>query len=264
MLAFAAIGVLAAAFKPEHALQPKGAGARELDVCIAPHYEKPSGTRSAMMKSQGGEDAYLDAEVFHGARDGVYLDIGCNDGILNSNTYYFNRALHWRGKCFEADPQTYALIASASGRHDGINEAVDGKEGVMPFTHFDGSNQLGGLQAGDGFDWNRANAIAHTTINVTTTTPRKLLAAHYSAPDMRTIDLVSLDIEGAEVRVMRAWDFDANCVNAFVIENNAWCSSDSALPELEAVLTPKGYEKRARIHVNEVFVRKEACPKVGK
>ena len=41
-------------------------------------------------KSQGGEDAFLN-RYFNGTRVGTYLDIGCNDGIDGSNTYYFQQ-----------------------------------------------------------------------------------------------------------------------------------------------------------------------------
>ena len=63
-----------------------------------------------MYRSQGGQDRYFDQRVFKGRRDGVYLDIGCNDGITGSNTYFFDRFLNWTGVCVEADPEMYARI----------------------------------------------------------------------------------------------------------------------------------------------------------
>ena len=52
-------------------------------------YRKP-GLNPKEYKSQGGEDAFLN-RYFNGTRVGTYLDIGCNDGIDGSNTYYFQQ-----------------------------------------------------------------------------------------------------------------------------------------------------------------------------
>ena len=64
--------------------------------------------------------------MFKGRRDGVYLDIGCNDGITGSNTYFFRHFLNWTGVCVEADPEMYASIATKALRDDGVHWAVVG------------------------------------------------------------------------------------------------------------------------------------------
>jgi len=232
------------------------------------HYPKPAGATAKEMMSQSGEDAYLDKEIFHGRRNGVYLDIGCNDGITGSNTYYFLNSKAWRGKCVEADPGVFVTMHEKSGRSDGVNVAVAGKDGVMPFTHYTvddpsqrgGVDQVGGLADTEGAEGQaHKQKYDHTTINVTATTPAHLLAKYYGAPGMQTIDLVSLDVEGAELQVMRAWRFDTHCVNAFVIENNYFCNKHSIRPELMKILGPRGYERRKTISVNDFFVRKKPC-----
>ena len=57
-------------------------------------YRKP-GLNPKEYTSQGGEDAFLN-RYFNGTRVGTYLDIGCNDGIDGSNTYYFQQR-GWQG-----------------------------------------------------------------------------------------------------------------------------------------------------------------------
>ena len=77
----------------------------EAMVCSAPAGDEwPVARGSEFMRSQHGQDAFLAEHHFGGVRNGVYLDLGCNDGVSNSNTYYFNKALSWRGRCFEASP----------------------------------------------------------------------------------------------------------------------------------------------------------------
>ena len=45
-----------------------------------------AGQRYAPWTSQCGQDAYLDAVYFQGSNQGLFLDIGCNDGKSNSNS----------------------------------------------------------------------------------------------------------------------------------------------------------------------------------
>ena len=40
-------------------------------------------------------------KIFKNKRDGFFLDIGANDGITLSNSYFFEKELGWKGICFE-------------------------------------------------------------------------------------------------------------------------------------------------------------------
>lgn len=57
--------------------------------------------------SQAGQDLFVDA-VLNGRRNGVYLDIGCNHPILNSNTYALETELGWTGWLFDSNSQYIA------------------------------------------------------------------------------------------------------------------------------------------------------------
>ena len=192
-------------------------------------------------KSQFGQDAYVAHLLKCESRPcaGVYMDIGCNDGIDGSNTYYFhNRS--WYGKCFEADPRTFNRILRHSKRRDGVNKAVSDTIKVLPFLRvFDGNNGLSGLlrsmstRAGSIHQRFRSRAIRVETI-----TPLAVLQEYYA--QNKTIDFVSLDVEGGEIPVIKAWPFDEKCVRVFSIEDNNWCNERSSFTEMKTLLSKRG------------------------
>tara|TARA_B110001450_G_scaffold11688_1_gene11353 strand:+ start:5957 stop:6532 length:576 start_codon:yes stop_codon:yes gene_type:complete len=105
----------------------------------------------------------------------------------------------------------------------------------------------------------RAKVISHARqMQVPTLTARHLLETYYASET--TIDYVSLDVEGHELEVMRAWPFDARwCVSVFTIENNHWCNaSRGILPELQLILG-RQYAHHRSIGPDEVFVRRQRC-----
>ena len=106
-------------------------------------YRKPGPTPQEY-KSQGGEDAFLNRH-FNGTRYGTYLDIGCNDGIDGSNTYYFHQR-GWQGVCVEADPAKFLQIQPHSSRRDGVNLAIANSSSCLSFARVhDKNNGLSGL-----------------------------------------------------------------------------------------------------------------------
>ena len=58
--------------------------------------------------SQHGEDFLLN-KIFKDKADGVYVEIGCLDGIEYSNTYYFEKK-GWSGICLEAHNDFIPLL----------------------------------------------------------------------------------------------------------------------------------------------------------
>jgi len=86
---------------------------------------------------------------------------------------------------------------------------------------------------------------------------------HTSGTPRTVIDLVSLDVEGAELPVLRTWPFSDPrwCVQAFSIENNGWCHvSDSTLPEMRRILAQHSYRHAGGVFYDEVFLREPPCP----
>jgi hypothetical protein len=67
--------------------------------------------------------------------------------------------------------------------------------------------------------------------------------------DMREIDLVSIDVEGAEMQVLNSIDFDKTNIKVFLIENNYGLDKESQF------LASKGYNHIGNIQWDSVFVK---------
>lgn len=204
------------------------------------------------LRSQFGQDAYVASEIDNGS---TYMDIGCNDGIDGSNTYYFYRQ-GWYGRCFEADRRTYNKILRNSGRNDGVNVGISPKKGHFPFMRvFDPNNGLSGLQQSMSMHKQAAHRrFKSTVVKVRTITPLNVLQTYYQKNN--TIDFVSLDVEGGELDVIRAWPFHHNwCVRVFSIEDNNWCNEKSTLQALNRTLASYGYTHSKSIGMDYVFTK---------
>jgi len=99
-----------------------------------------------MYRSQYKQDMFLDMEIFHGKRNGTFLDVGAYDGIDISNTYYFEKQLGWTRICIEPNAVTFKKLEN--NRNCILqNCAIGDTEGELDFISIYGNGS-----AGSGFD----------------------------------------------------------------------------------------------------------------
>lgn len=233
--------------------------------------------------SQDGQDKWVNEHIFHNRIGGVFVDLGCYDGITYSNTYFFEMHRGWRGVCAEPNPATFSLIGKA-GRRGGVAVAVSGTGGrSKPLVSAYMRSSLNASSVD--YEFTRRHRITTHLVDVAVVTPRELLERHLPAARGTAIDYVSIDVEGEELSVITAWPFDQYCVEVFNIEARATArrprSADrpphslplplpraqnspahgapSNLGALESILHPHGYVHQLRIGVDEV--RTHAAPR---
>ena len=70
------------------------------------------------LQSQTGQDMFLNG-FFKNRGPGFFIDVGAFDGILGSNTFYFEDRLQWTGIAFEPNPSAFDVLrATRSCRFD--------------------------------------------------------------------------------------------------------------------------------------------------
>ena len=207
-------------------------------------------------KSQDGQDKWANEHAFHGKTGGVFVDFGCYDGITYSNTWYFERVLNWTGVCAEPNPEVFPRIAMQAGRSSGVQVAVSDHRGTAPFVTAFMRSSLNASAVDYGFL--AEQHVATSEVRVKLTTPADLLSAHL-APHT-TIDYVNIDVEQLELAILRVWPWETFCVTLFNIENEPPSGTPSLLPQLNAILLPRGYAHHGRIGVDELYMRTEPCP----
>lgn len=181
-------------------------------------------------KGGKGQDKWLIFKVLPFKKNGFFLDLAATNGITNNNTYVLEKFFGWKGICVEPNPKFYQQLKK--NRSSSIDCAVvSDKIETVEFRIDNGGN--GGIIAED-TDNNlrtrsdeliRAEVISRQTITLTE------LLDRYNAPSV--IDYFSLDVEGAEERVINGLDFEKYSFNSLTVERPT--------PTVNDILFSKGY-----------------------
>jgi len=204
--------------------------------------------------SQAGEDAVLrflfaDRHV----RRISYLDIGTNAPDFGNNTYLFYRDGS-RGVCVEADRTLIPAIEKARPEDKILNVGVsaDGRDAAVLYL-FD----VNGMNT---FDKDEADKrVASGKYKVTDTVKVKLVEINSLIREnfASCPDLLSLDIEGLDLSVLKTLDFDRYPIPVVCVETCRY--SENHLrpkePSIATFMTSKGYEIYADTYINTIFVR---------
>lgn len=204
--------------------------------------------------SQCGQDKYLNENIFKGKKRGTFLDIGANDGITFSNTYFFEKELEWKGICFE--PLKLAFDKLTKVRNSiNINACASDEDKLDYFLSVTGYGEmLSGLKSK--YDARHLQRINDTIkefggevneIEVQCLDINKTLLQYNFA----NIDFVSIDTEGNELEILKAIDFQKIHIKAITVENN-YKSLDFNL-----FLTSKGFIKIKVLDSDEIYVNKK-------
>lgn len=204
--------------------------------------------RRSFYRSEYGEDRWVDDNIFHGKRDGVFVEAGAIDGLICSNTYYFEKKLGWTGLCVEPNPVQFArLKKNRSCKVD--NAAIYHKAGKARFLAVEGGlTGWGGIV--DTIDPRHAERIQKQIregdryeIDVPCVTLAEMLKKH----DLRKVDFLSLDTEGSEYPILKDFPFSDFDINIFAIENNF------GTHPVEELMLANGYEKLTKLKVTEIY-----------
>jgi FkbM family methyltransferase len=176
-------------------------------------------------------------------RNGFYVELGANDGALASNSYYFELKKGWRGVLIEPAQNLYlnCVKRRSEKNHIFCNACVpfDFKDEFVRMRYSDSMTISDSLDLDllDKEDFVKSGAKHLLPGEITfefgakSATLNSLLIKS-GAP--RVIDFLSLDVEGAELPVLKGVDFNAFKFKYLLIECRNIC-------ELESFLNPFGY-----------------------
>ena len=207
--------------------------------------------------SQCGEDVIMDfLLMWLGIGDVRYLDIGASHPTRFSNTYFFYRK-GYNGVLIEPDPEMYKLLATERPRDRLLNVAigVDGNPvGKLFMMTSRTLNTLVASQATDYQSYGRESVegvmeVAQRDIN-------DVLSTEFD----RTPNLVSLDIEGLDLEVLRSWNFSDFRPEVFCIETLTFTQNrtERKITEIAELMESRGYFVYADTHINTIFVSTHA------
>lgn len=74
-------------------------------------------------------EEWIVRDFFEDRRDGVFVDVGAGNYLRNSNTYYLETALGWRGVAFDAQPQFAAAYTQHRPRTTFVPAFISNRTG---------------------------------------------------------------------------------------------------------------------------------------
>lgn len=178
--------------------------------------------RNQGYQSQFGQDVFFDA-LFRsiGLERGVFVDVGAHDGLSGSNTVFFERR-GWSGVCIEPLPGPFARLEDARSARC-FNCAVGEVEGEQAFFSISGySEMLSGLVSQ--YDPRHLSRLEEELLEYggerrEVFVPVRRLDGILDECGIDCIDLLSIDVEGGEMSVIRSLDLTRTTIFTLAIEN---------------------------------------------
>ena len=186
--------------------------------------------------------------------NGTFLELGALDGVLFSNTKFFEDTLQWKGVLIEANPNNYRLLSRGdrrpkSNKFYGAVCPSEQKNITMSFRDTRSPLATGG-DVSRMIQRYKDNFIGKGQKDVVV--PCRPLSAYIHEAGIKHIDLLSLDVEGSEPLVLSTMDWSIP-VNVFLIEYN-----ENTREAINRTLTEHGYVP-ATFNLSNLCLPGRAC-----
>jgi FkbM family methyltransferase len=158
----------------------------------------------------------LVAFFLHGKRGGFFVEFGATNGRDLSNTFALEQSFGWTG--ILAEPAKCWHAALKASRKASVDTRCVWKEtgARLEFKETEVA-EVSTLAALVDRDFNKGDRVKGTTYPVETVSLDDLLRAH-GAP--REIDYLSVDTEGSELDILKAFDFASYDIKIVTVEHN--------------------------------------------
>lgn len=198
--------------------------------------------------SQEGEDMIL-RRLFEHEHSGFYVDVGAHHPKRFSNTYFFYQK-GWNGINIDAMPGSMALFNKIRPRDINIEKPIADTKELLTYYAFD-EPALNGFskELSEQRSSNGSGSILFTK-KIETTTLENILDENL--PKNRTIDFLSIDVEGLDFKVLKSMNFEKHQPTVILIEILGSSLQDVNTSEIALYLKSKGYKAYAKT-INTVF-----------
>jgi FkbM family methyltransferase len=187
-------------------------------------------------------------------RPGFFIECGAFDGTLESSCKFFEESLGWRGINIEASPPIYAQLLRNRPNAMNLHCALGGSDGEISFTHV--LHPVYGENFGNG-------SVRHLESHLESLRAEGCTFKEYTGIPMitfkhlltllgiqGTIDLMVLDVEGAELDVIAGMHGSPALPTVLCVE-----IGHLGRAAVESALAPLGYRYDTESFVNAFFVR---------
>lgn len=153
-----------------------------------------------MFYSQQEEDKILYNKYLN-YKNGFFIELGAMNGIVFSNTLFFEQELNWSGVLIEPDPYQYYQLQNNRPNCHTFNYAISDKEGEVEFL---GDQALGGIVSSMSEKHISGWKLDMSKSYLVKSKPIKSLIQDIP---IQRVDLFSIDVEGGEYGVLSTFDW---------------------------------------------------------
>lgn len=139
---------------------------------------------------------------------GIYIEMGALDGLTFSNTFIFEYCFGWTGVLIEGNPHNFLRLLE----NRPCNSNVWAVACPSSQSHAFMEGKLGTSKLAD----KNSTYVPHKMTMV----PCRTLASVFNDNDIVHVDFFSLDVEGAELKVLETIDFDKVSIHVLIVEKN--------------------------------------------
>lgn len=208
------------------------------------------------------EDEFINNNFFKNKKNGIYLELGAYDGIIQSNTKFYEDEFNWTGILIESNVDSFELLKKNRPNNYLFNELVSNETEELEYKCLTSVGLVGGVSKtlptlhndfwyGSFKDKNNYNE------KIIKMKPKSLTDIIKST-NLEYIDFFSLDVEGHEHEVLLSWDFSIP-IYLILIETLGRNKEEQNKDELcRKLLLKNGYKFVTKCAHNEIFILKDS------
>lgn len=200
-------------------------------------------------RSQFGEDLWI-WNTLGGQTDGFFVELGAFDGY-NFSVSYALEAMGWNGLLIEALPGPYAKC-SARRKHSRVENMAMGRQGATGTISFVSvEDDEGGMLSYTATESEHAKRVVNFNKQIIEAKLSYLdeLLKDHAGP----IDVISIDVEGAELDVLDGFSLEKFRPRLLLIEDNERGKD----PALAKYMASKPYVFAGWLAVNRLYIRRD-------
>jgi FkbM family methyltransferase len=185
--------------------------------------------------SQFGQDRFV-AGLIPG-RCKTFVEFGALDGLTDSNSLYFEREMGWNGLLIEANPSAFEMLVRNRLDARLCNAAIFDRQGTVDFELIAGAlhGWSGIKQSMEPLHAQRIERDTQWWSRKTVAVPCRTLDDVLAEFGIRHIDYLSVDVEGAELAILKVFPFARYSIDIIGVEDNF------GNPELDAIIRRNGF-----------------------
>lgn len=203
--------------------------------------------------SQSGEDAIVWSLYPEDAPTGWVIEVGALDGVRFSNSYGFERC-GWPSLCVEAHPDFFPLLKRNRPNSVCVHAAVSDHDDDAGMFFGNARGSLSTLKPELGPVFEKSFGAWFTGFEQYPVPIRTLNTILAENPPSGPIAMVSIDVEGSELDVLRGFDLPRYRPHVLIIE--AFLPGEAQ--QLAQYLAPFGYQAARKLGNNLIFCRDAA------